>query len=417
MVNIASLHRSAQTSLLKGPLSEHVDEYAARLKRGRYATNTVSLRLGAIAHFAHWMSLCSLRANQLDEGCIEQFLGYHLPRCNCPNEVVRDPTDLRAALVALLAQLRQQGIIKKLASASGPIADELRRYDAHMRDARGLATGTRQDGLIIVQRLLQTKFAGQDVVIGELRPEDIRRFMSEQRKLLSTTSHAGALAWALRAYFRYRASCGDAVQPLLAAISTPAHWGQASLPKGLTPEEVERLLGSFADALPSPRRGYAVVRLALDLGLRGGEIAQLQLADIDWRQGTLTLKHTKSGHQDVMPLPSMTGRALETYLRKERPKTSNHALFVRHLAPYDQPLGVDGIRRVVRDAFRRIGIQHGGMHALRHTLACQLVNRGSSIKEIADVLRHRSLNTSLIYAKVDYKALFEVALPWPGSAA
>lgn len=417
MVNISSLHRHAQASLLKGPLAEYVDEYVARLKLGRYATNTVSLRLGAIAHFAHWMSSCSLHANQLDEGCIDQFFRYHLPRCDCQNEAVRTPRDLRAALLALLAQLRQQHVIKQLASASGPIADELRRYDAHMRDAQGLASGTRQDRLSIVQRLLQSKFAGREVVIGELRPEDIRCFIGEERKLLGTTSHAGTLAWALRAYLRYRASFGDTVQPLLAAISTPACWGQTSLPKGLTAAEVERLLGSFTDAQPSPKRGYAIVRLALDLGLRGGEIAQLQLADIDWRQGTLTLKHTKSGRQEVMPLPSMTGRALETYLRKERPKTSNHALFVRHIAPYDQPIGVDGIRRVVRNAFRRIGIQHGRMHALRHTLACKLVNRGSSIKEIADVLRHSSLNTSLIYAKVDYQALFEVALPWPGSAA
>jgi integrase/recombinase XerC len=417
MVNISSLHRHAQASLLKGPLAEYVDEYAARLKLGRYATNTVSLRLGAIAHFAHWMSSCSLHANQLDEGCIDQFFRYHLPRCDCQNEAVRTPRDLRAALLALLAQLRQQHVIKQLASASGPIADELRRYDAHMRDAQGLASGTRQDRLSIVQRFLQSKFAGREVLIGELRPEDIRCFIGEERKLLGTTSHAGTLAWALRAYLRYRASFGDTVQPLLAAISTPACWGQTSLPKGLTAAEVERLLGSFTDAQPSPKRGYAIVRLALDLGLRGGEIAQLQLADIDWRQGTLTLKHTKSGRQEVMPLPSMTGRALETYLRKERPKTSNHALFVRHIAPYDQPIGVDGIRRVVRNAFRRIGIQHGRMHALRHTLACKLVNRGSSIKEIADVLRHSSLNTSLIYAKVDYQALFEVALPWPGSAA
>ena len=90
---------------------------------------------------------------------------------------------------------------------------------------------------------------------------------------------------------------------------------------------------------------------------------------------------------------------------------------MRHLAPHDEPVGVDAIRRVVRDAFRRAGIVHGRTHALRHTLACRLVNEGGSIKEVADVLRHRSLNTSLIYAKLDHRALTEVALPWPGSAA
>ena len=191
----------------------------------------------------------------------------------------------------------------------------------------------------------------------------------------------------------------------------------ASLPRALKPEEVDRLLSSFTSALPSPRRGYAVVRLALDLGLRGIEISRLQLADIDWRQGTVTLKRTKSRRQDLLPLPTITGRALEAYLRHERPKTSDAAVFVRRLAPHDEPIGVDAIRRIVRDAFRRAGIPHGRGHALRHTVACRIVNQGGSIKEVADVLRHRSLNTSMIYAKLDHGALSGVALPWPGSPA
>jgi integrase len=106
---------------------------------------------------------------------------------------------------------------------------------------------------------------------------------------------------------------------------------------------------------------------------------------------------------------------LEAYLRHERPKTSDPAVFVRRLAPHDEPIGVDAIRRIVRDAFRRVGIPHGRSHALRHTVASRIVNQGGSIKEVADVLRHRSLNTSMIYAKVDHGALSGVALPWPGS--
>jgi integrase len=250
-----------------------------------------------------------------------------------------------------------------------------------------------------------------------LQRDDVRHFIEDQLESRNTTSNAIAIASALRAYLRYRASCGDAVQPLLGVISSPAHWSLASLPRSLKPEEIERLLSSFTAALPSPRRGYAVVRLALDLGLRSIEISRLGLDDVDWRLGSVTLKRTKSCRQDVLPLPPVTGQALEVYIREERPQTSNRALFVRHLAPYDQPIGVDAIRRVVRDAFRRVGIPHGRTHALRHTLACQLVGHGSSIKEVADVLRHRSLNTTLIYAKLDHSALAGVALPWPGSAS
>lgn len=141
------------------------------------------------------------------------------------------------------------------------------------------------------------------------------------------------------------------------------------------------------------------------------------MEDIDWQHGTLTLKRTKSRRQDVLPLPVSTGKALEAYLRHERPVTSNRSLFVRYMAPHDAPVSVDAIHRVVRDAFKRAGIPHGRAHALRHTLACRLVSSGGSIKEVADVLRHRSLNTSLIYAKTDRAALAEVALPWPGSTS
>ena len=418
MTKIPALHPTLRAWLLEGPLSAQVPAYIARLRRGRYATNTSARCLNGVAHFAHWMSMCHLPASMLDEGCIDQFLRYHLPRCDCLGGALRTPSEAHAALVPMLEILRAEGVIARPPAPAGPIADELRSYDAHMRDARGLAAGTRTGRLRIVERLLVTKFAGRPVVVGELQTDDIRQFIADQLDALGTTSNAITIASTLRAYLRYRATQGDTVQPLLAVIASPAHWSMASLPRGLKPEEVDRLLSSFTSALPSPRRGYAVVRLALDLGLRGIEISRLQLADIDWRQGTVTLKRTKSRRQDLLPLPTTTGRALEAYLRHERPKTSDAAVFVRRLAPHDEPIGVDAIRRIVRDAFRRAGIPHGrGGHALRHTVACRIVNQGGSIKEVADVLRHRSLNTSMIYAKVDHGALSGVALPWPGSSA
>jgi len=417
MTKIPALHPTTRGWLLDGPLSPHIPAYISRLKRGRYAATTASRCLSAVAHFSRWMSMSHIPVHVLDDDCIGFFLRYHLACCDCPSPALRTPRELHAALVPLLSILRERHVIAEPASAAGPIADELSRYDAHMRDACGLAVGTRRGRLRIIERLLLAKFAGRPVVIGELRPESIRHFIAEQLASVNTTSNAITIASALRVYLRYRASCGDAVQPLLAVISSPAHWTLASLPRSLKPEEVERLLSSFTAALPSPHRGYAVVRLALDLGLRSIEINRLKIDDIDWQLGTVTLKHTKSRRQDVLPLPTVTGQALEAYIRHERPQTRDRALFVRHLAPFDQPIGVDAIRRVVRDAYGRVGIPHGRTHGLRHTLACQLVGRGSSIKEVADVLRHRSLNTSLIYAKLDQGALACVALPWPGSLA
>ena len=146
-----------------------------------------------------------------------------------------------------------------------------------------------------------------------------------------------------------------------------------------------------------------------------GEIAKLELRYIDWRNVTLKLKQTKSMRQDILPLPMATGEALAEYLRHERPTTTIKTIFVRLKAPHDQPMGADAVRAFIGRALRCSGIEHGRSHSLRHTLACRIVNSGGSIKDVADMLRHRSLNTSVIYAKLDQHSLVEVALPWPGS--
>lgn len=302
------------------------------------------------------------------------------------------------------------------ASASH-IVEELQRYDAHLRDAQGLAAGTRRDRIRVVGRLLRQKFEERAVDIAKLRPDDIRGFLASQLDAHRTPSNASQLASSLRCYFRYRSTCGDRVDALTAVISSPAHWKLASLPRALKPDEVEHLLNSFTADLRSPKRGYAIVRCALDLGLRSCEIAHLMLNDIDWRAGTVVLKGTKSRRQDLLPLPMMTGQALADYLQHERPTSKNPAVFVRRMPPYDQPISAMAIQKVISRAYRRIDLPYSGSHALRHTLACRLVENGSSLKEVADVLRHRSLSTTLIYAKLDTSNLFTVPLPWPGSGS
>jgi site-specific recombinase XerD len=306
----------------------------------------------------------------------------------------------------------------QLAEASGNyVAKELQRYGEYLRDAKGLATGTRSGRILIVGRLLRQKFKERAVDIAKLRPDDVRLFLANQLDAHRTPSTASHLAASLRCYFRYRSTCGDRVGALTAVISSPAYWKLASLPRALKPDEVERLLNSFTPDLRSPKRGYAIVRCALDLGLRSCEIAHLMLSDIDWRAGTVVLKGTKSRRQDILPLPMATGQALADYLQHERSTSRNPGVFVRCMPPYDQPVSASAIQKVINRAYRRIDLPHSGSHALRHTLACRLVENGSSLKEIADVLRHRSLSTTLIYAKLDTSKLSTVPLPWPGSGS
>jgi len=156
------------------------------------------------------------------------------------------------------------------------------------------------------------------------------------------------------------------------------------------------------------------MRCAVDLGLRRAEIIALEFDDIDWVAGTVCIAKAKSRRTDVLPLPQATGAAIADYLAHERPKTSLRRIFVRHRAPLEQPATAGVVDRVIRNACQRAGLPCIGAHVLRHTFASRLLNTGGTLKEVADVLRHRNLDTSMVYAKVDFTRLAAVAMPWPG---
>jgi len=300
---------------------------------------------------------------------------------------------------------------------SAYITEELRRYDEHLRDVRGLAAGTRKSRLRIIGWLLEGKFKHREIVISRMQPDDIRQFLARRLAKQQSAANASQHSTALRSYLRYRATCGDQVGKLAAVIATPVHWRLATLPRALSVEDADRLMDASATARKMPKRAYVLVRLALDLGLRSGEIAHLNLNDIDWHAGTLMLRGTKPQRPDVLPLPAETGKALADYLQKERPAIRHPAVFVRQVAGRTLPITSWAIQKAIKRTCHRIGLPDVSAHALRHTVACRLVERGSSLKEVADLLRHRSLNSTLIYAKLDTPKLAAVALPWPGSKA
>jgi len=353
----------------------------------------------------------------MDEKVVQRFLDVHLPHCDCAQPARRTLHELRAALGHLLVVLRANSVIADRLPGTSPIDEELRRFDDHMRNVRGLALGTRDLALRTVRLLLRDQFGEHPIVISAIKPEAVRKFVACRIERYSTPAGAGNLISSLRGYFRFRATCGDQVHGLIGVVSYPANWRLASLPKALNGDEVERLLGSLGDVGPSARRTDAIVRCALDLGLRRNEVAKLGLDDIDWCAGTVTLRGTKSRREDVLPLPEATGRAIADYLKFERPQTTSRSVFVRHIAPSDRPIGPDVVSKSIRQAYARAGLPYTRTHLLRHTMARRLLDGGGSLKEVADVLRHRSLNTTLIYAKLDSRSLAWVALPWPGCSA
>ena len=204
---------------------------------------------------------------------------------------------------------------------------------------------------------------------------------------------------------------------LLAAVPAVAQWPLDRLPQLLGDALIDDVERTFDLSNSGGVRDHAMFRLMLDLGLRVSEVVAIQLEDIDWRGCTLRVTASKGRRVAVLPLGRGVADAIIKYLCDARPKTTHRALFVRKTAPIDIPVTLNAVRAAMRLAYARCGHTElsGRTHVLRHTAASRMLRAGTPLKQIADVLRHRCLDTTTIYAKVDTVRLGAVAMPWPGS--
>lgn len=390
------------------------EEYISYLRAGRYHSNTVRVYFACVAHFAKWTTEEGLSLALIDEAAQRQFLDVHLPFCNCAPPVRKLRHELRVAIRHLLHVLRIQGQIPA-PEQSDRLSAELAAFDRYMRDVGGLADTTRQQRTRIIRRLLLERFGDEEIDPEKLDPAFIRRFVLGEGRRWSP----GAVRVAggtVGGYLKFRKMLGDDVGQLLREIPRAAHWRLAGLPDVLSATQIDAVLASFDDHLPSRRRDYAMVRCVTDLGLRCSEVVKIQIEDVDWRNGVIRIARTKTHFTDSLPLPTGTGDAIADYLRHERPQTNSRAIFVRHVAPYDVPIKAGVAKHAVIAAFARCGWQRTDPHVLRHSIASRLLRDGTPMKHIADILRHRSLDTSKIYTKIDLHRLSAVAMPWPGRA-
>lgn len=387
-----------------GPFAQ---AYLDRLREQGYAASTVRVYLNCLSHFAWWAARQRFELAELEHH-VGRFVTQHLPRCKCGGRVQRVRHSVRAALEHLKTVVVAAGIRLKTAPVS-PADEQLRRFDLYLDLAKGLSASTRRRRLVVARPL-----ASMTADAALPTADQLRQFLRQELARISTGS-VGATTTAVRSYLRFRAFEGENVQCLLPLVGSPPTWRLGPQPETLTVSEVQRLLDAFPPGLPSRLRGYAIVRCLVDLGLRSSEVTGLELDHIDWAAGTIRICKAKSRRVDLLPLPQATGTAIAEYIRSERPQTTSRRVFVRHVAPVDEPAGTDVVRRTVREAYRRAGLPHTRIHILRHTLARRLLNTGGTLKEVADVLRHRELDTSLIYAKVDFVRLRAVAMPWPRS--
>ena len=384
------------------------DYLAAR----RHRDSTRRAYEAALKHFGDWLSERPDFGGEITNRSVQTFVERHLPVCCCPDRFPRNLTTVRAALNHLL-QMKGLSRLRKPPDEIPPgIASSIQEFDYYLRRVCGLADATRWYHRRHVRTFLLWLAREGPVESAEISPQNLCRFVAVQAEKYSTGS-MGVLVYSLRTYLKFLRFTGHAALYESVGIPRPANWSAAKLPQALTPDELNKFWNAFDRSDAVGKRDYAMARCLADLGLRCCEAAHLQLESIDWRRGLLRLTQTKSRREESLPLPDITGQAVVDYLRNGRPQTQHCAVFVHHRAPVGEAVQETTVRGAVRRALSRAGLNWTGTHILRSTIASRLFDSGVSLKEIADLLRHRSLDTTKLYTKIDLANLSNVALPWP----
>ena len=389
-----------------GPLAPYRDGFWEELGERGYATSTAVTHVRVMARVSGWMVGEGLAASGLTDGVVERFVGARARRGLVSLVSPRE-------IAVLLGYLRERGgVPEPVVVVAAPTAVDvlLGEYRSYLLDERGLASGTVGNFLDVAGVFLCWLPDGAEVQC--LTGEVVIEFVLRECRVRSVES-SKTLVCGLRSLLRFLFAKGLTTRSLADAVPTVARRRQR-LPRGLDAQMVGALLASCDRRTAVGGRDYAILLLLVRLGLRSCEVAALTLEDLDWGAGELRVWTGKGRRVDRLPLPDDVGRALAAYLRHGRGRDQSRAVFLRVRAPR-AGLSANGIKQVVRHACGRAGVPECGAHRLRHTAASELLRAGAPLEEIAQVLRHRDVTTTAIYASVDRAALVTLAKPWPGS--
>lgn len=386
-------------------LKSHLRTFATSVMNDGYADATVKSKLLSLAVLGRWLERRGLSVTNVDERLVEVFV-------KGKKRVRRG--DLRT-LQQFLDHLRKNHIVpdRKLVSDRSPLADVLGRYEKHLRSERGLVTVTITNYQQFVRKFLVERFRERPFSLSKLKPSNISDFVLRHCHRMSV-GRAQLMTTAFRSFFRFLFQNGELQVDLASSVPTVADWRLSTVPKYLTPEEIERVLKVCNRRTSTGRRDYAILSLLARLGLRAGEVVALQVDDIDWRAGEVIIRGKGLFH-DRMPLPPDVGEALTSYLRRDRPSCQTRRVFVCMKAPRRGFAGPSTLTTIVHRALERANLHpiFRGAHLLRHSLATSMLRAGATMDEIGEVLRHRVPSTTEIYAKVDFESLRSLAHPWP----
>jgi integrase/recombinase XerD len=392
---------------VRGPLEPFAEGFAAELRAVGYQRVPVVFQLQLMAHLSRWLDGEDVDARLLTSEVVERFCAARRAAGYANHVTPR-------AMAPLLGYLRGLGVAPPPSRLMpvGAVEVLLAAYREYLGIERGLTADTIEGYVFAVRPFLTGRVTASDKLdLGGLSAADVVGFVVAR---CPTQSHGAAkmTVTSLRSLLGFLHLRGVIARSLVGAVPSTASWRLAGLPRALEPEQVAALLGSCDRRSRCGCRDFAVLTMLARLGVRAGEVAALALEDVDWRAGELVIVG-KGRRSERLPLPVDVGEAIVEYLRAGRPSTAqDRSLFVRVRAPH-HGLTTGGVTQIVVSAARRAGLGQVHAHRLRHSAATEMLRAGAGLEEIGQVLRHRELLTTAIYAKVDRDALRQLARPWP----
>ena len=397
-------HPFTLRKLRSGPAGPYLDDFASQLAQAGYCRDKIRAYLRATGRLSAWAAQTELMIDNLDSQALVPFGRYldSQDRLRCHRGEFSN-TFLGARHFVDFMEAR--GLIATPAPAVEPAL--LREFCHWMRSQRGVTETTLNGYRPALRRLL--------VTLGD-QPEhytakQLRRFVLDRTRD-NKNSQVKTTVTVLRMFLRFLITQGRCASELLVAIPTIAGWRRSSLPSYLCAEQVERVIDTCDCTTAIGARDRAVLLLLASLGLRAGDVAALQLNDIDWEQGLFRVAG-KNRHSTVLPLPQDVGEALLHYVANHRPSVDTSHVFITAIAPF-VPFSRWMVGTITAHAIRRARIDAPsyGSHLLRHSAATAMLRQGTSMEAIGAVLRHASIETTRLYTKVDVDLLNQVVVPW-----
>lgn len=394
--------------LRSGGIGSHLDSFAAHLAQCGYAATTVRSQLRLLGHFSQRV-IRRRGIHELNDELVAAFIKTR----RCQGRLHRGNA---ATLHQFLAHLRARGVVPSPAPVidESPVGQLQRQYEQYLTAERGLAptTITKYEG--VLRWVLNDRFGDGPLDLKALDVSTITTFVIRHAHTMSP-GHAKNMVSALRSICHFLWLRGAIDRDLAASVPRVSDWRLATIPKYLSAEDVDRLLEACDRQTAVGRRDHAILLLLARLGLRAGEIIALELDDIQWRAGEITVRSSKRLPLDRLPLLAEVGEAIAAYIRQDRPSHPTRRVFLCMRAPRRGFTHPSTVSTIVRRALARAGLSPGlkGAHLLRHSLATRMLRQGASLSEIGLVLRHRTVQTTEIYAKVDLAGLRALARPWP----